>query len=60
MTATNMGKIYKSEDSGQSWRRTADISIIVHTLAIHPTNPLIAYAGQDFTGVIKTEDGGVT
>jgi len=55
------GGVFKSMNWGQSWS-TANIGLTDHqaySLAMHPTDPLVLYAGTA-TGVFKSTDGGTT
>ena len=46
--------------NGQTENRTDPVSGRVTAIAIHPTNPLIAYVGAAQGGVYRTLDGGTT
>ena len=55
--------VFKSTDGGTTWQGANDSlsgSQNVSTLAIHPGNPQIVYAGTIKDGVLKTVDGGRT
>ncbi|NCU41223.1 MAG: hypothetical protein EOM19_00695 [Candidatus Moranbacteria bacterium] len=57
------GKIYKSLDGGKEWKEIyAEPSedTVLLSLAIHPKNPNIIYAGTSSGVLIKSEDGGIT
>jgi photosystem II stability/assembly factor-like uncharacterized protein len=60
--ASSRTNLWKSEDDGSSWKKIKDFSL--NTLAIHPTNPDILYAGTSNnigTGnIMKSIDGGDT
>jgi hypothetical protein len=48
--------VYKSVDSGVSWRRLPQNDIF--SLAIDPSNPSTLYASTSFDGIVKSVDGG--
>jgi photosystem II stability/assembly factor-like uncharacterized protein len=62
--------IYRSDDSGASWRRlpnpgikdraTAPFAVRVMRMVQHPTRPDEIYAALEVNGVIRTTDGGET
>jgi photosystem II stability/assembly factor-like uncharacterized protein len=65
------GRIYRSDDRGQAWRRIFDGPADVHQILVHPDNPDIVYAvvsnhgdraskaaGLLPGGVYRTTDGG--
>ncbi len=61
--------IYKSMDAGRTWVHLGlDATERIHRIALHPTNPDVAYVGamgsmwkeNPERGVFKTEDGGKT
>lgn len=60
--------IYKSTDAGKTWKHVWQAIGQIGTMAVHPTNPNIAYAavlGSPFgpgkeRGVYRTTDGGAT
>ncbi|HEV3003449.1 MAG TPA: hypothetical protein VGX78_03265 [Pirellulales bacterium] len=52
--------IWRSSDSGATWRRACDgmfVECDVRALAVHPLDPRTLYAGTN-EGVYRTEDGG--
>jgi photosystem II stability/assembly factor-like uncharacterized protein len=62
--------VYRSDDSGESWRRlpnpgikdraTAPFAVRVMRMAQHPTKPDEIYAALEVNGVIRTTDSGET
>jgi photosystem II stability/assembly factor-like uncharacterized protein len=60
--------IYRSTDAGRTWKHVWEAEGQIGTMAVHPTNPDIAYAavlGSPFgpsetRGVLRTIDGGQT
>ncbi len=60
--------IYKSTDAGKSWRQVWKSIGQIGTMAVHPTDPDVAFAavlGSAFgpgpqRGVFRTEDGGIS
>jgi photosystem II stability/assembly factor-like uncharacterized protein len=56
--------ILKSIDGGGTWTEVANTGqigeTVVISLAVHPTNPDIAWAGTGGNGLLKTVDGGTT
>ncbi len=57
------GKIYKSLDGGKEWKEIytePSKDTVLLSLALHPKNPNIVYAGTSSGVLIKSEDGGVT
>jgi photosystem II stability/assembly factor-like uncharacterized protein len=60
--------IFKSEDAGKTWKHVWKAIGQIGTMAVHPTNPDVAYAavlGHAFgpnaeRGVYRTKDGGKT
>lgn len=57
------GKIYKSLDGGKEWKEVytePSEDTVLLSLAIHPKNSNIVYAGTSSGVLIKSEDGGVT
>lgn len=59
---TFFGGVYKSTDSGLTWRDLPGplTSLTVFALAIDPTNQSILYAGTFGEGVFKSSDAGTT
>jgi uncharacterized protein (TIGR03437 family) len=62
-----VGGVYKSEDSGQSWRElpigleeTPQRLEFPRTVAFHPANPSRVLVGTSGRGVLRSEDGGET
>lgn len=53
---------YRSLDGGDSWERLGfpERGAIVWSLAFHPANPKVLYAGLAPVGVYRSEDGGDT
>src|SRR5215213_3864211 len=48
---------YRSTDAGATWTKSSTSMLSVSTLAVDPTNALVAYAGAN--GLFKTTDGGI-
>lgn len=46
--------------NGQTLQRTDPVNGRINAIAVHPTNPNIAYAGAASGGLYRTLDGGVT
>ncbi|MEM1272076.1 MAG: hypothetical protein AAGI08_18665, partial [Bacteroidota bacterium] len=66
---TNGNGVYKSIDGGQTWTHLGlEDSRAIHRMILHPTDPMIAWAGvqgpawgeTEQRGVFKTTDGGQT
>ncbi|MEM1271467.1 MAG: hypothetical protein AAGI08_15590, partial [Bacteroidota bacterium] len=66
---TNGNGVYKSIDGGQTWTHLGlEDSRAIHRMILHPTDPMIAWAGvqgpawgeTEQRGVFKTTDGGKT
>lgn len=59
--ASNLGRIYKSEDGGESWvvKEDANITTDMYT-AVHFVNPNVGYVVGEAGLVVKTVDGGKT
>lgn len=57
------GKIYKSEDSGSSWKEIytepANGTVVI-SLSASPSNPEVLYAGTSGNAIFKTTNGGQT
>ena len=54
--------VHRSTDGGTTWQTTAGQGLgrqSILTLAVHPTNPDIVYAGTGAPGLFKTENGGL-
>jgi photosystem II stability/assembly factor-like uncharacterized protein len=61
-TAPETGGLFKTTDKGLNWNLALDQPLATSTflsIAIHPTNPDIVYAGRD-NMIRKTTDGGLT
>lgn len=58
---SNLGRIYKSEDGGESWvvKENATITAAAYN-GVHFTSPLVGYAVGTAGLVVKTVDGGKT
>jgi photosystem II stability/assembly factor-like uncharacterized protein len=59
--AATEAQIFKSIDSGVSWRNLTSIGVdqqVFPALAVDPTNPSIVYSATDAQGVIKSTNGG--
>ena len=57
------GKIYKSLDGGKEWKEIysePSKDTVLLSLALHPKNSSIIYAGTSSGVLIKSEDGGIT
>ena len=59
-TTTYEPKVYKSTDGGSTWAEvyTATSGYYVYSLAVHPTNSNIVYAGTYLDGIYRTSNGG--
>lgn len=59
-TTTYNPKVYKSTDGGSTWNEvyTATAGYYVYSVAVHPTNSDIVYAGTYLDGIYRTTDGG--
>ena len=53
---------YRSTDGGDSWERLGfpERGAVIWSLAFHPTNPNILYAGTAPVGLYRSENGGDT
>ncbi len=53
---------YRSTDGGQRWERLGfpDRGAVVWSLAFHPTNPKVMYAGTAPVALYRSDDGGDT
>ena len=63
LVATAGQGILRSADNGKTWRRLdlgQDIEFdgVVRSLAVHPVDPFLVFAGAD-AGLCKSTDGGV-
>lgn len=52
--------LYKTKDGGQNWIRTTGPDTIVNDVYIDPRNPRHILLATDRSGVLASEDGGVT
>lgn len=52
------GSIYRTDDSGQSWKKLATGLPKISSLAVDPGSPSIAYVGTA-AGISKTTNGGI-
>ena len=59
---TDTGRIYKSTDSGTSWKQEHDDFTLysILALAIDPQNPEILYAGTEGDAVFRSTDAGAS
>lgn len=57
---TNRG-LFSSNNNGDNWNNVGDgLHIDVRFLVINPKNPKIIYAGNNFDGIFRTTDKGIT
>lgn len=55
------GRVHKSTDAGQTWELLTSLGpSLINKILIHPTNSNIMYASCEYSGIFRTEDGGVT
>lgn len=61
-TTTYNPKVYKSTDGGTTWNEvyTATTGYYVYSVAVHPTNSNIVYAGTYTDGIYRTTSGGTS
>ncbi len=54
--------VWRSDDCGDTWRRTAapKPELAVWSLAIHPHNPDLVFAGYEPCAIHRSRDGGLT
>ncbi len=52
--------LYKTRDGGKNWTRTTGPQVIVNDVYIDPRNPQHVLLATDRSGVLASEDGGVT
>ncbi len=52
--------LWKSIDGGRNWKQSNPYPYIVNYAAIDPTNPKTVYLATDRSGLLKSDDGGVT
>ena len=52
------GRIYKTEDAGETWNTVSPMFTNALTFAFDPIDPTIVYAGTQHGGIYKSEDGG--
>lgn len=58
---TSDGDIFRSDDSGQSWRRLDRVDAIrISAIAIDPRDSRTLYASTEGAGILKSTDGGAT
>lgn len=50
--------VYKSIDSGENWSVLTTLPLSALSIAVHPSNPNILYAGMFGSGVYRSVDGG--
>jgi photosystem II stability/assembly factor-like uncharacterized protein len=61
MFAGTQHGVYRSLDGGNSWSRPDfPAGLEVWSIAVHPKNPRVIYAGTAPVGVVRSEDGGET
>jgi photosystem II stability/assembly factor-like uncharacterized protein len=58
MYVVSWGVFYRSDDSGNTWRRVSDVGGIYRSAALDPSNPNVVYLGSTHRGLLKTTDGG--
>jgi len=68
------GALFRSDDNGKSWREVTSLTahatrskwfpgaggLMVHSIALHPTDAQRMYVGISAAGVFATDDGGAT
>ncbi|MGB6133778.1 MAG: transcriptional regulator [Acidobacteriaceae bacterium] len=52
--------LYKTRDGGKNWTRTTGSQVIVNDVYIDPRNPQHVLLATDRSGVLASEDGGLT
>ncbi|CAI8005335.1 Xyloglucanase Xgh74A [Geodia barretti] len=52
--------VYRTDDRGENWRRTETLSGDVWSMAVHPNDSSIMFAGYDAGRVCRSDDGGNT
>ena len=52
--------VYRSDDRGDNWRRTDTLSGDVWSMAAHPNDASVMFAGYDQGRVCRSDDGGET
>ena len=52
--------VYRSDDRGENWRRTDTLSGDVWSMAAHPNDASVMFAGYDQGRVCRSDDGGET
>jgi len=61
--ASHDGGLYRSEDSGKTWRRFDKVQVhgTIMSVGLHPSDPDQVYIGARYNGeVFGTQDGGAT
>jgi len=52
--------LWKSRDGGSTWRKTNPYPYVINSIAIDPTDHNQLYLATDRSGILKSQDGGVT
>jgi photosystem II stability/assembly factor-like uncharacterized protein len=52
--------LYKTQDGGETWARMTDPDVIVNDVYVDPGNPKHVLLATDRSGVLASEDGGVS
>jgi photosystem II stability/assembly factor-like uncharacterized protein len=52
--------LYKTTDGGKTWQRTTPADVIVNDVYVDPTNPQHVLLATDRSGVLASDDGGMT
>jgi photosystem II stability/assembly factor-like uncharacterized protein len=68
LAATSNAQLFRSEDSGDSWKALpfpAQLRATLHALAVDQQNPGVYFAGlsgdaSQFSGIMRSSDGGLT
>ena len=52
--------LWKSPDGGSTWRKTNPYPYVINSIAIDPTDHNQLYLATDRSGILKSQDGGLT